>query len=245
MGGRILTRIILPTLIFNETISNEQQVDQIQQYGADGIEVRRERLKDISIELNVLKQSIETSGLDTVIYSVPMELWQDYQALNPLAASAIKEAERLHANYVKFSLGRFDASLANVDVFQDWLKANLPPTMKILIENDQTTYGGMLSPILSFFRWKQDTVIGMTFDLGNWTVNKEDWQTAYNLLQQWIEYLHLKVVTKSKEGWESKAISFKDLAIPLPAYTAIEFPLDNPILEGPEWVNKLRKEVIV
>lgn len=245
MEGRILTQIILPTLIFNEVISIEQQVDQIKQYGADGIEVRRERLKNISIELEVLKQSIEASGLDTVIYSVPIELWQDYRALNPLAVTAIKEAELLNATYIKFSLGRFDASQANVDIFQDWLDNSLPANMRILIENDQTTYGGTLSPILSFFRWKQETAVGMTFDVGNWTVNKEDWLTAYNLLQQWIEYLHLKLVTKSKEGWESKAISTEHLPIPLPAYTAIEFPLDNPNLEGPEWVNKLRKEVIL
>ncbi|WP_157724888.1 sugar phosphate isomerase/epimerase family protein [Virgibacillus phasianinus] len=238
-----MTQIILPTLIFNETFSNEQQVKLIEQYGADGIEIRRERLQDIAVELAVLKNSINASGLNTVIYSAPIELWQDGYSLNPLVITAINEAKQLNADYIKLSLGRFDANLANTDDFQKWLDHNSPANIKVLIENDQTIYGGTLIPILSFFQWKQDKSIGMTFDVGNWTVNKEDWLTAYNSLHQWIEYFHLKSVTRSMTGWESKAISTEHLNLTFPVYTAIEFPLDNPNVEGPQWVTKLRKEV--
>lgn len=238
----MMSKVILPTLIFNIPISIEQQVTKIKEYGADGIEVRRERLTDISTELGILKRSIKASGLDPVIYSVPIELWQDSYSLNPLAETSIKEAEFLNATHIKFSLGRFDSNHANKDIFEDWLETNLPRNMKILIENDQSTYGGTLLPILSFFQWKKEISVGMTFDVGNWTVNKEDWLDAYHSLNQWIEYLHLKSVTKSKEGWESKPSSNEHLKIPFPAFTAIEFPLVSPNTEAPIWINKLKQK---
>ncbi len=237
-----MTKVILPTLIFNKPISIEKQVTKIKEYGADGIEVRRECLTDVSTELGVLKRSIEASGLDPVIYSVPIELWQDSCSLNPIAETTIKEATVLNATHIKFSLGKFDANKADTDIFEKWLNTNLPRNMKMLIENDQSTYGGTLLPILSFFHWKKGMSVSMTFDVGNWTVNNEDWLNAYHSLKQWIEYLHLKSVTKSKEGWESISPSNEHLRIAFPAFTAIEFPLANPNSEAPKWMNKLRKE---
>ncbi|MGM0904059.1 MAG: sugar phosphate isomerase/epimerase family protein [Bacillota bacterium] len=238
-----MTKVILPTLIFKEPLSIKQQVFRIKEYGADGIEVRRERLKNISTELEIFKHSIEASDLDTVIYSVPTELWKDCDSLNPAALISIKEAELLQATHIKFSLGKFNANHANADTFIAWLDANLPRGMKILIENDQSTYGGTLRPVLSFFQWAKGTSISMTFDVGNWNVNEEDWREAYHSLHPWIEYLHLKSVKKSKEGWESTPLSNEHLEIPFPLYTAIEFPLTDPSSEGPQWVTKLRNKV--
>jgi sugar phosphate isomerase/epimerase len=234
-----MTKIILPTLIFNESLSIEQQVMRIKEYGADGIEVRRERLKDISTELERFKRSIEVSGLESVIYSVPTELYQDSHTLNPAAVTSMKEAQLLQATHIKFSLGRFNANHANADTFAAWLDENLPKGVKIFIENDQSTYGGTLQPMLSFFQWAKGTSVSMTFDVGNWTVNEQDWQEAYIRLNPWIEYLHLKSVQKTKEGWESLPVLNKHLNIPFPTYTAIEFPLTNPNTEGPQWVEKL------
>jgi sugar phosphate isomerase/epimerase len=238
----MMTKVILPTLIFNDPLSIDQQVKRIKEYGADGIEVRRERLKDITTELEVFKHSIEASGLDTVIYSVPTELWQDSESLNPEAVTLMKEAELLQATHIKFSLGQFNANQANADTFKSWLDGNLPKGMQMLIENDQSTYGGTLQPIRSFFQWAKGTSVSMTFDVGNWTVNDEDWQGAYQSLNPWIEYLHLKLVQKVKVGWESIPVSTEYLNIPFPSYTAIEFPISNPNSEGPQWVEKLRKQ---
>ncbi|MBY0099199.1 sugar phosphate isomerase/epimerase family protein [Mesobacillus maritimus] len=236
-----MTKIILPTLIFKESLSLEQQVTRIKEYGADGIEVRRERLKDISTELERFKASIKASGLETVVYSVPTELFLDSHTINPVAVTSMKEAELLQATHIKFSLGRFHADHANVDRFQAWLATNLPKGMKLLIENDQSTYGGTLQPMLSFFQWVRETSVRMTFDVGNWTVNEEDWQEAYNRLNPWIEYLHLKSVQKTKEGWVSLPVLNKHFSIPFPTYTAIEFPLTNPNTEGPQWVEKMSR----
>jgi sugar phosphate isomerase/epimerase len=238
----MMTKVILPTLIFKEPLSIEQQVSGIKEYGADGIEVRRERLKDISTELESFKHCIDASGLDTIIYSVPTELWKDFDSLNPAALISIKEAELLQATHIKFSLGKFNADHANVDLFNNWLDKNLPVGMNMLIENDQSPYGGTLQSILSFFKWSKGTPVRMTFDVGNWMVHEEDWRDAYHQLNPWIEYLHLKSVQKSKEGWESTPLSTEHLKIPFPLYTAIEFPLTNPSSEGPQWVEKLRKQ---
>jgi len=236
-----MTKIILPTLIFKESLSIEQQVTRIKEYGADGIEVRRERLKDISTELERFKHSIEASRIKTVVYSAPTELYLDSHTINPVAVTSIKEAELLQATHIKLSLGRFHADHANIDTFQAWLDTNLPKGMKLLIENDQTTYGGTLQPMLSFFQWASETSVRMTFDVGNWTVNEEDWQIAYNRLNPWIEYLHLKSVQKTKVGWESLPALKKHFSIPFPTYTAIEFPLTNPNTEGPQWIEKMRR----
>lgn len=236
----MMTKVILPTLIFNEHLSIEQQVTRIKEYGADGIEVRRERLLDLSTELGIFKQSIEASGLDPVIYSVPIELWLDSDSLNPLAITAIKEAELLKATHIKFSLGKFHANDTNADKFIDWLETALPRGMKLLIENDQSTYGGSLQLIRSFFQWIKGASVSLTFDVGNWSVNGEDWREAYDSLHQWIEYLHLKSVRKAEEGWESLPLLNEYLEIPFPTYTAIEFPLADPNREAPEWVNKLK-----
>jgi len=238
----MMTKVILPTLIFNTPISIEKQVTKIKEYGADGIEVRRECLTDVSTELGILKRSIAASNLDPVIYSVPIELWLDSYSLNPIAETSIKEAAFLNATHIKFSLGKFDANKADTDIFDKWLKTNLPKNLKILIENDQSTYGGTLLPILSFFQWKKEISVGMTFDVGNWTVNQEDWLHAYHSLNTWIEYLHFKSVKRMKEGWVSIPPSNEHLKIPFPAFTAIEFPLANPNSEAPQWMNKLRKK---
>lgn len=238
----MMTKVILPTLIFNTPISIEKQVTKIKEYGADGIEVRRECLTDVSTELGILKRSIAASNLDPVIYSVPIELWLDSYSLNPIAETSIKEAAFLNATHIKFSLGKFDANKADTDIFDKWLKTNLPKNLKILIENDQSTYGGTLLPILSFFQWKKEISVGMTFDVGNWTVNQEDWLHAYHSLNTWIEYLHFKSVKRVKEGWVSIPPSNEHLKIPFPAFTAIEFPLANPNSEVPQWMNKLRKK---
>ncbi len=235
-----MTKVILPTLIFNEPLSIEQQVTRIREYGADGIEVRRERLQEIPLELGIFKRAIAASSLDPVIYSVPIELWLTADSLNPFVLTAIQEAQFLQATHIKFSLGNFQANHANADKFAHWLETNLPNGMMLLIENDQSTSGGGLQSIHSFFQWIKGAPVRMTFDVGNWTVNDEDWRKAYHSLQQWIEYLHLKSVKKTEKGWESLPVANEHLEMPFPTYTAIEFPLADPNHEAAEWVKKVR-----
>jgi sugar phosphate isomerase/epimerase len=239
------TKIVLPTLIFNKPLSLEQQVINIKEYGAEGIEIRRERLQNISAELKILKGVIEAEALDPVIYSVPVELWQTSFSINPAAVTAIKEAETLNATHIKFSLGNFEASQVNGDIFRKWLHENLPSHLKILIENDQTEYGGSLNPILSFFQWNNEASVRMTFDIGNWTVNNEDWLNAYQALHPWIDYLHIKSAIKSPEGWGNAALSLDHLNIPFPAFTAIEFSLDDPDYEAPQWIESIKRKTYV
>ncbi|WP_080847565.1 sugar phosphate isomerase/epimerase family protein [Cytobacillus gottheilii] len=237
-----MTKVILPTLIFNNHHSIEEQVDMIKEFGADGIEIRRERLKDVLQELSLFKQEIKLADFDAVVYSVPVELWQDPISLNPDAVNALKQAEFLNATHIKFSLGKFDAKQADVKGFKEWLASNLPSSITMLVENDQTPYGGTLDPILSFFQWQTETSVRMTFDVGNWTVQNADWSAAHQELSTWIEYLHLKTAAKTNEGWVNKPVDLEHLKLPFPSYTAIEFPLDNPQVEAPQWIEIIRKE---
>ncbi len=237
-----MTKVILPTLIFTKQLSIEEQVAMIKEFGADGIEIRRERLENISEELRLFKQEIGMAVFDAVIYSVPVELWQDPFSLNPDAIRALKEAEFLNATHIKFSLGKFDAKHADAKGFKEWIASNLPSSIKMLVENDQTPYGGTLNSILSFFQWQKETSIRMTFDVGNWTVQDENWSAAHQELSTWIEYLHLKTAAKTNEGWVNKPVDLEHLKLPFPAYTAIEFPLDNPGVEAPQWIDMIRRE---
>ncbi|KAB2331000.1 sugar phosphate isomerase/epimerase family protein [Bacillus mesophilum] len=237
-----MTKVILPTLIFNKQLSIEEQVATIKKLGADGIEIRRERLENISEDLRLFKQELEMAVFDAVIYSVPIELWQDPFSLNPDAIRALKEAEFLNATHIKFSLGKFDAKHADAKEFKEWIASNLPSSIKMLVENDQTPYGGTLDSILSFFQWQTETSVSMTFDVGNWTVQNENWSAAHLELSTWIEYLHLKTAAKTIDGWVNKPVDHDLLKLPYPAYTAIEFPLDNPQVEAPQWLEMIRKE---
>ncbi|WP_458120133.1 PfkB family carbohydrate kinase [Paenibacillus sp. Z6-24] len=214
-------RIIIPTSVFSEVVSGQQtQMEaaaRAARIGAEGIEIRRELFTDsenIESQLRACRQAIQSTGLQTTIYSVPMQLWQqDYRLDANVLSLALNEAELLGADKVKLSLGHYDAELSPLAVLEAFLKAYYLPKntnqknknhsnrkkVQLLIENDQTTYGGDPARLRAFFQeienWTLEGMppVRMTLDTGNWLyAGYEDALQAAGQLSPYVSYIHAK-----------------------------------------------------
>ena len=72
-----MTTAILPTLIFPDIGNLELETEQITNLGADGIEIRRERLVPEETYFRRVKKKLQECRLTPVIYSIPSDLWEN------------------------------------------------------------------------------------------------------------------------------------------------------------------------
>ena len=82
-----MTTAILPTLIFPDIGNLELETEQITNLGADGIEIRRERLVPEETYFRRVKKKLQECRLTPVIYSIPSDLWENgnlNQCLQPM-----------------------------------------------------------------------------------------------------------------------------------------------------------------
>jgi sugar phosphate isomerase/epimerase len=146
--------------------------------------------------LEIIRDEIEQYGLFTV-YSAPIELWNDNRQLNSEGLTGIfKEGISLGANWIKVSLGHYHQEESDVVELNNFV--NQHPEFELLVENDQTLYGGNVSQLKSFFESIVDlnVPVKMTFDAGNWYYTGQDVEDALNKLAPYVSYLHLKQVEK-------------------------------------------------
>jgi sugar phosphate isomerase/epimerase len=206
----------------------------IAESGAFGIEIRRELLSEQDPSLDSIRQEIEQYQLFTV-YSAPIELWKEDHGLNEKELNEIfQEGIELGAKWVKVSLGHFYKDQSNVSDLNTFL--NQHNGIQLLVENDQTLYGGNINHLTSFFESvsEQDTPVKMTFDAGNWFYSRQDVDDALSKLSPYVHYLHLKqveddngefiTVPLQKNGghsWEKIMNSF-----PSEMVKALEFPIE-------------------
>ena len=240
-----MVKKILPTLIFEQRENPAAEIQKIGSYGAEGIEIRRERLSGkIADILPELESCIAKAGMQTVIYSVPEELWQADSVLNVQLETYIAEAEAAGASHLKLSLGEFSEKKAMKENLEKIIKKT---AVRLLVENGQQKLpGGVLSAFATFFRWKQALEIKMTFDTGNWLVVGESAEEAFCVLQKEISYMHVKDVRKSSGGMESIAVDKKSPWLAKAAdcpMAAIEFPLEAPDTEARWWLEQIKEEV--
>lgn len=235
-----MVKVILPTLIFSTPIAVEKEINEIKSYGADGIEIRRERLIPTQELLQTMKTYIDKVDLSPVIYSVPEDLWMADGRLNDKFATFCREAAWVSASYIKFSLGNFSLEKA---CSESVLKQNLQKIPgKLLVENNQTKEGGSLAGFVRFFKWNKTLPVSMTFDTGNWMTVKEDAEMAYEILREHIEYMHIKdtiwrgkyesIPVKIDSPWFIRAAQHQ--------MAAVEFPFSAPADEGPKWVQCIK-----
>lgn len=204
--------------------------------GAVGVEIRRELSASDSLSLEALGEAIRSEGLVCVSYSVPAELIaKGGSAPVPQFFEALDEADRLGATFLKYSLGHFSGEF-------DW--AALAGALEkhqatLLLENDQTVYGGALDPLATFLADSRaaGVEVGALFDIGNWLTTGEDPQEAAGRLGEFVEFVHCKGVRREGErfvstpmetvpGWEGL---FRHFRPGLPR--AIEFPLPESSLD--------------
>ncbi|MFJ8235783.1 sugar phosphate isomerase/epimerase family protein [Ureibacillus sp. NPDC094379] len=169
----------------------------IRSSGAKGMEVRQELLKFEQAELSSLRESLQSHGL-SCIYSTPIELWNSTFEFNEFEFYiAMKEAELLGAELVKFSLGQYDEEKCDLQsIKQAFEDEQFPSQIKITIENTQKRPAGDLEKILTFLTKCDEANIPImfTFDIGNWVWNNIDPDEAASKLKDYVEYVHIKDV---------------------------------------------------
>lgn len=239
-----MTTAILPTLIFPDIGNLELETEQITNLGADGIEIRRERLVPEETYFCRVKKKLQECRLTPVIYSIPADLWENGN-LNQCLPTYAEEAMWLEADWIKLGLGQQPAGKPADCIAQaKELLKNLP--CRLLIENSQQKLpGGTAKSFASFFASLPHEKLAMTFDTGNWQTVGESADEAYALLHSYVAYMHLKGVKLVRGHWESHPIQLDDpwlLRCRHHEMAAIEFPLQKPDIEGKIWLNHLRGE---
>jgi sugar phosphate isomerase/epimerase len=219
----------------------EAFIESIAQSGAFGVEIRRELLSSHYQELGKIRTAISKYGLFT-IYSAPIELWDQNHDVNQTDLNIVmQEAVELGAKWVKVSLGHYKEAASNVRELSPILKRY--QNIQLLVENDQTFYGGNISHLSSFFESaaEHQIPIKMTFDSGNWQYSGQDFETALQQLGPYVMYLHLKQVDEGlntipiqKDGnhsWKKAIRTF-----PSDMLKALEFPIE-PIEKAKEYIH--------
>ncbi|WP_051459351.1 sugar phosphate isomerase/epimerase family protein [Paenibacillus zanthoxyli] len=259
--------VFVPTSVFGSACGTQHGLaEPIRSGGADGIEIRRELFPHEALPLAECREAVLRSGL-RCIYSVPMELWNPEGRLNEETLSHIlAEAEILKPEMLKVSLGYYagipgfasegelkGAEQERLGQLERLLRQyrETAGALTLLIENDQTSYGGRAENLKAFFQAVERCGLDgvkMTFDTGNWLYSGEDPLKAAETFAPYVAYIHCKHVIRSGGMWvtlplpqEEDALWRKLLRLlPSDVPRAIEFGLPGEgCLEG--YIGMLRE----
>jgi sugar phosphate isomerase/epimerase len=256
-----MQNVIVPLNAFgrDEVLENGQlfYIEHIAKAGAYGVEIRRELLPENEKvqQLTQIQQEIARFGL-FMVYSAPVELWKEDHQLNiEMLTTVFEEALTLRAGWLKVSLGHFQKDQSNlIDLF-NFLKQQTE--IQLLVENDQTLYGGNVQNLKTFFEsaLALKVPVKMTFDVGNWYYTNQSVEEALTGLAPFVYYLHLKQVEKTQKGlvtvplqkgqshsWERVFNTF-----PAELTKALEFPIQpiEKIKDYVMFIEQLENEVFV
>jgi sugar phosphate isomerase/epimerase len=158
--------------------------------GASRIELREELFT--REDFPALARSIKVQGLEC-LYSAPLELWLLDQPLpNPQLEATLERAQACGAQWLKVSLGHFSHECDLETLGQQLARHGV----NLLVENDQTAYGGIIAPFCDFFAQVQvlGLNVAMTFDVGNWHWQAQNVLSAAQQLGCHVHYVHFKAV---------------------------------------------------
>ncbi|AYF48527.1 AP endonuclease [Pseudomonas fluorescens] len=164
--------------------------------GAQRIEWREELLTHE--QPAQLAEAAAAQGLECV-FSSPLELWIAGRAQpNAELSTTLDRAQAFGARWLKVSLGYF-TDTNDLESLHALLNRH---SVKLLVENDQTLYGGRIEPMQRFFTEveRQGLPVKMTFDIGNWQWQDQSALTAARLLGRHVDYLHCKAVARRADG---------------------------------------------
>ena len=212
-------------------------IELLAKAGATRIELREELLT--GEDPASFSQAVQQHDLEC-LYSSPMELWDAGQSRpNPQLLPTLQRAQAFGAKWLKVSLGYFTE---HCDMRQ--LAACLEQqSVRLLVENDQTSQGGRIEPMQRFFDQveQQQAPISMTFDIGNWHWQDQSASTAARLLGRYVTYLHCKGVSRRPDGklvatppTDTDLQHWQHLMTHMPhgLTRAIEYPLQGSDLDG-------------
>lgn len=198
-------KIVVPTSVFrSEDIENLGQsafISEIASSGSDGIEIRHELFTGEPQNLNQIKESVKENHLFAV-YSAPVGVWNNDGKVNKKGIhNMMEKAHQTGSSMLKLCLGHFDdkSDVEELGIYLNALKSK-GLNAQLLVENDQTDFGGRIRPLYNFFQevMKLGVPVRMTFDMGNWQWTGEDVTEACQLFKDFVGYLHVKSVKKVK-----------------------------------------------
>ncbi|WEG10785.1 TIM barrel protein [Pullulanibacillus sp. KACC 23026] len=242
-----MCKIIIPLNAYrqSEIASNEYEMlfKVIKEAGAYGVELRRELLSHSTETLKKIKTSLDKYDLFTV-FSAPIFLWKDDGAFNQIEMENVyEEASQVQAAWIKVSLGHYKKDMSDLNVLNEFIKDH---STQLLVENDQTLFGGKIQPLKQFFDQAalQSMNIKMTFDSGNWLYTNEDPIVALSYFSPHVLYLHLKDVVNENNHLITAPLSLEDhsnwkrfvKAFSDDVVKALEFPI-NPIVKTKDYVD--------
>ncbi|MGP6139999.1 MULTISPECIES: sugar phosphate isomerase/epimerase family protein [unclassified Jeotgalibaca] len=192
------------TLVFNDELTNSSKqqweyFSELAKIGVPFIEVRREFIRDFEVEL--LKTNKEASKLGlALLYSIPSTLFFEGK-VNKELTSFLKEAKELGAIQIKLTIGDyrgFNPELVSElkEIFDKF------PDVRVSIENDQSIENGSIQALQTFMEsaLANGLNFGLTFDTGNFVYIDEEPLTAASKLNKYVNYIHIKNVTRTKEN---------------------------------------------
>jgi len=199
----ILKDIVINLLVFADAVSaGTRQVElfsEVASLGVKKIEVRREWIKDFTVELSQMSNKAHELDLE-VYYSIPTPLFKKGKLDCGGLLQVLQEAAVLGATRIKFAVGEFDHTdqeelLALKNILNE-------QTVLVTVEGDQSSLNGKLECILGLVEACQTNNIPVyaTFDVGNFVFVGQD--PLYNAvkLSSHVRYIHLKDVEMTSHG---------------------------------------------
>lgn len=194
-------QIVINTLVFLEQhqlgIPQSAMIDWVNESECKNIEIRREFIRDFNAELNDIKTKSEQYGI-SVFYSIPDVLYENHKLKSERFELYCKEAEKMNCHSIKLNIGDFDnVSLEDLKAITEQLEKY---SVTLRVENDQTESNGKASKIYHFLSLVKQLGgdISFTFDIGNWLFQNEDPFENAKLLRQFVTYIHIKNLDRSK-----------------------------------------------
>ena len=215
--------LIINTIAFKEEldrgVKQEDLLESVKELGLSRVEIRREFLGDIDVELKNIRKKADQLGL-SLFYSVN------------------QEAELLGAPLVKLPTGAAGqlsvASLAE-------LAPSFQSSVGLKLENNQDSlYASIKNCRLMMNKVSAaDLPIAFVFDLGNWAWLGEDIEQAFASLAEVTDYLHCKNYRHVNGQVEIASLFEGELDIPSlmkrfshVRYLALEYPTSLENLEA-------------
>lgn len=201
--------IVINLLVFADAVSKgTRQVEffsEVASLGVKKVEVRREWIKDITVELPHMRNRAAELGLE-VYYSIPAILFKKGKLDHGGLLQVLHEAKILGATRIKFAVGEFDETAQEELI--DLKNILSEQTVLVTVEGDQSPGNGRIEPILALMEACRSNNIQVyaTYDVGNFVfVGQEPLYNAVKLSSH-VRYIHLKDVEMTSQGPQVRSL---------------------------------------
>jgi len=227
-------QLVINTLVFLKDLKKgiDQSVimDTINDLGINGIEIRREYIKDFEHELGKIKEKSKLYNMK-VFYSVPECIYKENKLLVQDIEKYFKEAYKMNCHNVKLIIGEYK-EVSNEDI-KKINELSKKYEIAMTVENDQTNLNGKIENIYNFLSQvkKHKGDIKFTFDIGNWLFQDEDPLENAERLKSFVTYIHIKDIGIEKDNvlLNDGVIDWKKVLDKLPKDVpiALEYPCET------------------